>query len=188
MRRFALAGLILLGSAPTLSAQAAVLSPEKSLGAERTRLRDTVYVMRDSLAEVSAAVARLGRDFRGASPQVLASRARTLASDCRAARRLVPSTRAMIASAPISTKPGQDQQKRAADELSRLESELDRCVQEFEAVSTPEKGEEVRGYGNRKAAPILAQIRRYDAAIAGLFRVLAIPHRPLGARENPLAS
>lgn len=187
MRRFVLAGLLLVGSAPALRAQAAMVLPEKELDAERLRLRDSVYVMRDTLSEVSASVARLQRDFRLASAPVLVSRARALAANCAAARRRVPHTRAMIAAAPIKTTFALEQQKRTATELTRLESELDRCVKEFEAMSMPDKGEEVRGYGNRKAAPIQAQIRKYDAAIAGFFNALQIPHRPLGARRNPLA-
>jgi hypothetical protein len=143
--------------------------------------------MRDTLAEVSGSIARLQRDFRKASLQVLVSRARQLAADCAAAKRRVPSTRAMIASAPAKSKFVVDEQKRAGNELTRLESELTRCVSEFEALGTPDKGEEVRGYGNRRASPIKAQIRRYDAAITGLFSALEIPHRPLGARRNPLA-
>jgi len=187
MRRFAVVALLIIGSTPALAAQAAMVLPEKTLDAERGRLRDSVYVMRDTLSEVSASIARLQRDFRTASAPVLVSRARTLASDCAAARRRIPATRAAIAGAPIRSKFALDQQKRTATELARLETELDRCLREFGELSMPTKGEEVRGYGNRKAAPLQAQIRKYDAAIAGLFSVLEIPHRPLGARRNPLA-
>jgi septal ring factor EnvC (AmiA/AmiB activator) len=187
MRRFALVALLVTGAAPALGAQAAMVVPEKPLDSERARLRDTVYVMRDTLAAVNASIARLQRDFRTASTPVLVSRARTLTADCAAARRRIPATRSAIAAAPIKSKLVLDQQKRTTTELARLETELDRCVTEFGRLSTPAKGEEVRGYGNRKAAPIQTQIRRYDEAVTGFFSALEIPHRPLGARRNPLA-
>lgn len=68
--------LSLLGAAPvSLSAQAVVM-PTAPLDAARTRVRDAMLVLRDSLMTINGAAARLQRDFRQTSGSVLTARAR----------------------------------------------------------------------------------------------------------------
>jgi len=61
------------------------------------------------------------------------------------------------------------------------------CRTEFERLGSRGNGEEVRGYGNRRAQPVRAEIMHYESAVDGFFRALEIPNRPLGARPDPLA-
>ena len=62
-----------------------------------------------------------------------------------------------------------------------------RCSTEFGAMAQAGKAEEVRGYGNRRAEPILKTLEDYDFTAESFFATWGIEVRPLGARPNPLA-
>ena len=184
-----LVSLLLLLSvvAAPLSAQATVIMPEKPLAPELEAVRASLYEMRDSLAVVNAAVANLRQDLRRSSAAAMASRARQLAKSCAAAIPVVATTRASL----VAVKPADWHQEQAQlrvlaglDSLPRL---LQACDSTFTAMGKPGNGEEVRGYGNAKAAPLSDRVNGYNAVSRGFFRAFRIDYRPAGARYNPLA-
>ena len=179
--------LALLFIAAPLSAQATVILPEKQLAPELEAVRLSLYEMRDSLAEVSAAISSLSQDLRRSSAAVLSSRARHLAKRCAAALPLVATTRASVTAAkPADWRQEQEQLRLLAglDSMPRL---LTACDSTFSAMGKPGNGEEVRGYGNAKAAPLNQRVNGYNAVMRGFFRAYRIEYRPQGARHNPLA-
>lgn len=187
MKRFALPALLVLAIAPGLQAQAAAVFPDQPLEANRATVRDAVYVLRDTLQPVIATIARLERDFRRTSPQLMSSRARELAASCTAAGRNIAPARGAVVKTKVDSKLKRAQQVRLQAALDSLALSMTRCSTEFAEMSKPGKGEEVRGYGNRRAQPVRAEILSYESAVDGFFRAMAIPHRPLGARPDPLA-
>ncbi len=173
--------------AAPLSAQATVILPEKALAPELEAVRVSLYEMRDSLSSVSAAISSLRQDLRRSSAAALSSRSRHLAKRCSAALPVVATTRAsVVAAKPIDWRQEQAQLRLLAglDSLPRL---LTACDSTFSAMGQPGKGEEVRGYGNAKAAPLHERINGYDATAFGFFRAYRIEYRPQGVRRNPLA-
>ena len=193
MKRFALIILLAAVVGSPLSAQATVIYPEQPLEPNRARVRDAVYILRDTLQPVLASIASLERDFRKTSPQLMTSRARTLVIHCAAAARNVAPTRAVVVEtrvagkSAVETRLKQAQHTRLQAQLDSLELSLTRCVTVFTRLSRPENAEEMRGYGNRRAQPLRKGILAYDEAVDGFFRAMEIPHRPLGAGPAPLA-
>ena len=187
MKRSALLALLVVAVAPGLEAQAAAVFPEQPLEANRANVRDAIYVLRDTLQPVIATIARLERDFRRTSPHLMSSRARELAESCTAAGRNIAPTRAVVSKTRVDSKLKRVQHLRLQGGLDSLALTMTRCSTEFAEMGKPGKGEEVRGYGNRRAQPIRAQIFSYESAVDGFFRAMEIPHRPLGARPDPLA-
>jgi hypothetical protein len=187
MKRFVLTALLASAAAPVVHAQAALVLPEQPLDSNRAAVRDALYVLRDTLHPVIAAVAWLERDFRATSVQALTSRARDLGQACAAAERNVPSTLAAVTRTTTHAKFPRRSQVTLEASLGTLARELASCKAEFSKLGTRGNGEEVRGYGNRRAQPIRAEILRYESAVDGFFRALEIPNRPLGARPDPLA-
>jgi hypothetical protein len=180
--------LSLLAAAPlTLQAQAVVM-PSAPLDAARTRVRDAMLVLRDSLMTINGSAARLQRDFRQTSASLLTARAREVSSACARSVRTIGPTKEVVAAAqatnpvPVRTR---DALVRSLDSLS---GELSRCVTEFGAMAAPGKGEEVRGYGIRRSEPILKALDGYERAAEAFFATWGIEVRPLGARPSPLAS
>ena len=187
MKRFVLTALLAIAAAPALQAQAALVLPDQPLDSNRAAARDAIYVLRDSLYSVIAGIARLERDFRTTSAQSLTSRARELTSACAAAERNVAPVRKVIGATSTASKLQRREQVRLHEALGSLSGVLGGCRTEFERLGTRGNGEEVRGYGNRRAQPVRAEIMRYESAVDGFFRALEIPNRPLGARPDPLA-
>lgn len=180
--------LFSLASAPLALNAQTVVRPAGPLRAAHAQVRDVMLVLRDSLMTVNGAAARLQRDFRTTSDAALASHARAVANACaRSARTVVPTRKAVAAadadgSARINTRTAV---LRALDSLA---AEMTKCSDEFGAMALPGKGEEVRGYGNRRAEPILKALYDYDAAATRFFKAWGMDVRPLGARPDPLAS
>ena len=187
MKRFVLTTLLAIAAAPALDAQAALVLPEQPLDSNRAAARDAIYVLRDSLQTVIAAIARLERDFRSTSVQSLTSRARELHGSCAAAERNVAPVRKVVGATATASKLQRREQVHLDAALGSLAGVLETCRTEFERLGTRGNGEEVRGYGNRRARPVRAEIMRYESAADGFFRALEIPNRPLGARPDPLA-
>jgi hypothetical protein len=187
MKPLVLTALLAIAAAPALSAQAALVLPEQPLDSNRETARAAIYVLRDSLHPVIAAIARLERDFRSTSPQALTSRARELQGACTAAERNVAPVREVVRTTAVGSKLQRREQVRLETSLGTLATELGACRTEFEKLAKPGNGEEVRGYGNRRAQPVRAGIMSYESAVDGFFRAMDIPSRPLGARPDPLA-
>jgi hypothetical protein len=187
MKRFVLTALLAIAAVPALDAQAALVLPDQPLDSNRAAARDGIYVLRDSLYAVIAGIARLERDFRTTSTQSLTSRARELHSACAAAERNVAPVRKVVGATNTASKLQDREKVRLGKALGSLGGVLGECSAEFERLGTRGNGEEVRGYGNRRAQPVRAEIMRYETAVDGFFRALEIPNRPLGARPDPLA-
>lgn len=179
--------LVLSFVAAPLSAQATVILPEKALAPELEAVRVSMYEMRDSLAVVSAAIASLRQDLRLSSAAVLSSRSRHLAKSCAAAVPVVATARArVVAAKPADWRQEQEQLRLLAglDSLPRL---LNACDSTFSEMGRVGNGEEVRGYGNAKAAPLQDRVNGFNAVTRGFFRAYRIEYRPQGARQSPLA-
>jgi hypothetical protein len=187
MKRFVLTALLAIAAAPALHAQAALVLPEQPLDSNRAGARDAIYVLRDTLQPVIAAIARLERDFRTTSVQSLTSRARDLGHACAAAERNVAPVREVVGRTSTGSNLQRREQVRLGEGLTSLETMMGTCRTEFERLGKRGNGEEVRGYGNRRAQPVRAEILRYESAVDGFFRAMEIPNRPLGARPDPLA-
>jgi hypothetical protein len=175
--------LILLVGAwtPRLEAQGTVVLPDAPLDSARATLRDDLLTFRDSLKTIDAAAARLHRDFRQASEAVLRSRARVMTDACIRATRNLPLARGAVQASKASNEVRRQTRKDLLAALDRLDKVLSRCRAEFENLSRPGQGEEVRGYGNNRAMRIQSGLRDYDRVVA---RYLAA----MGIKAGPTAS
>ena len=167
LKVFALA-ILLAAGARALDAQA-VVQPDPILDSTQSVIQRSVHSLRDTLALVQAASARIARDIRTTSDAVLRARARQLAGDCTAASRTITGTRAVVVSAnrpkpdPRKLRPGMEQA------LDELKAQLDRCVVEFRGLATPEKAQELRDYGIGRGQKIQQAIRRYELGVRSYF-------------------
>ncbi|MGE5926911.1 MAG: hypothetical protein ACM357_06135 [Gemmatimonadota bacterium] len=187
MKRTTFLVLCLLVPAASLRAQATMVLPDKPLPPEHARIQDAAYVLRDTLFAVTSAAARLNRDFRQTSDASLVSRAREIALACGAVERNIPAPRQVLTETATDSRFREREKGRllaAFDDLARAASA---CTSRFDELSVAGKGEDVRGYGNRDAGLMVAEIREYERALDAFFRAMKIPNRPRGARPNPLA-
>lgn len=180
--------LLMLAAAPVSLRAQTVIVPAKPLDAPRAKVRDALLVLRDSLITLNAATARLQRDYRHTSTALLSQRARTIADACARSGRVIPGTRSVVSDMPGDSKLRQRTREGLLQSMDSLNAMMGRCHAEFSAMGVPGKGEEVRGYGNRRAEPIIAALHDYDAALNSFFKVWEMDVRPLGARRSPLAS
>jgi hypothetical protein len=178
--------LISLG-APALAAQGTVVVPEPALDAGRATLRDELLRFRDTLNTIDAAAARLQRDFRNASGAVLNSRARVMTEACaRSARNVLPARRAVLA-AQASDSRRLKSRTELLQALDRLRVSLHRCETDFAALSRAGQEENVRGYGNDRAARVQGTLRRYEQVLAEFLSAMGIKVTPLGSEPRPAA-
>ncbi len=184
IRRLLLLGLLALPV--PLSAQAIAL-PEKPLDPPHAAVRDGYLILRDSLAGVTASIARLQRDLSQSSSYVLSSRARILQERCGAASRTLPSTRESFLRSPLMDSVPEPQRLMLRRHMDALETSLKACQQKFTAWTDRDKSEELRGYGVSTALKTADAIHRYDASANDVLRAINIRLRPLGAGPNPLA-
>ncbi len=187
MNRTALLAFLMVGSAASLEAQATLILPDKPLPPAHARMQAAAYVLRDTLFAVTSAAARLQRDFRTTSDASLLSRARDIAAACASAERNIATPRAVLGETPADTRLREREKQRLSGAYEQLAVATRTCVQEFQTLTRPGQGEAIRGYGNRHASNVVAEIRRYQSALDGYFRAMNIPNRPRGAPENPLA-
>jgi hypothetical protein len=187
MKRLVLLMLALTIAPATLHAQT-VIVPAKPLDAPRARVRNTLLMVRDSLITVNSATARLQRDYRHTSAALLTQRARTVAEACARSSRVLPSARDAISQLVSDERQLHRTREGFLQAIDSLRTAMDRCQAEFAAMAVPGKGEEVRGYGNRRAEPIIDALNGYDAAANSYFKTWQMDVRPLGARPSPLAS
>lgn len=177
---------LLLFVVPSLAAQT-VVRPEPPLDSARASLRDALLVLRDSLASIDAAAGRLQRDYRQASGAALSSRARVMAEACAASARLIPPTRTAVSMADAADDVRAKRRAELLRALGRLSARLERCQADFAAMSKPDQGEQVRGYGNERASRVLAALREYERVAGGFLAAMGIKVTPRGAHPRPLA-
>ena len=167
LKVFALATALVAG-ARALNAQA-VVQPDPILDSTQSVIQRSVHALRDSLAFVQAASARIARDMRTTSDAVLRARAREMARGCAAASRSTTATRAVVVGAkrpepdPRKLRPGMEQA------LDELKGQLDRCVVEFRGLATPLKAQELRDYGIGRGQKVEQAIRRYELGVRSYF-------------------
>jgi hypothetical protein len=171
--------LCVLGTTP-LAAQT-VVRPQPPLDSARAALRDALIVLRDSLATIDGAAARLQRDFREASGASLLSRARVMQDACGRSVRTVPSAREAVIATKISDPNRRKWRGELVGELDRLKVVLSRCEADFAAMSRPGQGETVRGYANDRAVRVQAALRKYERSLHDFFGVMGIRMTPPGA-------
>ena len=182
-----LAGVLTISLAPAVHAQT-VFRPRAPLDSAQSAVRDAVLVLRDSLQVVHDGVARMHRDFRGASLAALVSRARSMRDGCAASTRTLPATRAVIASGPAATDKQRSTRERLLAEMDSLSAALAECQKTFGAWVDEEDGESVRGYGNRAAGTVRTAILGYEDRLQLYLRLIGIRIQPLGAGASVIRS
>lgn len=166
--------LFIAVSSPGLHAQGTVVVPEAPLDSARAALRDDLLTFRDSLTTIDAAAARLHRDYRQASEAALRSRARVMTEACTRSIRNVPLARKAVQVSEASTDARRRTRRELLGALDRLAAVLGKCKTEFDAMSQPGKGEEVRGYGNHRAIRIQSGLREYERVLARYLSTMGI--------------
>ena len=177
--------LAMVGAEP-LSAQI-VAQPEPPLDSARASLRGALLVLRDSLATIDAAAARLQRDYREASGASLLSRARVMRDACARSVRTLPPTRTEILHAKLSAPKRLKAQTELVSAMDTLKGVLARCEKEFAAMSQPDQAETVRGYANDRAVRVLGALRRYEQSMRSFLGVMGIRMTPQGANPPVVA-
>jgi hypothetical protein len=182
------AGLLLLTLCWTgpLAAQT-VMRPDPPLDSARAAVRDALLNFRDSLNTVDGAAARLQRDFRQASGPSLLSRARVMHEACARSLRTVAPTRKTVMDASLSDPRRAMHRTELLGAMDHLKGALARCELDFAAMSRPDQGETVRGYGNDRAAKVQAAMRKYEGVLRSFLGVMGIKVMPLGANPRPAA-
>ncbi len=151
------------------------------------RVRDRFVSLRDTLHSVTAGAARLERDLRTASDQVLISRARLLRDVCSGSLKGVDGTRdEMFAGTPVTKVPAP---KRTALDRSfiQLRAALNQCSIDFAELAVPGMGPRIRDGGVSRILPSETAIRDIESAGDVFLRSLGVRIRPYGAAVSPLA-
>ena len=173
MTRYASIALIGLSLAAPLTAQAVVSEPV--LDSVQVELRDHLYRMRDTLTLVEGATARIARDLKTSSDQVLRSRARTVSDRCKVA---------------AGARPEPDPRKsraRLTSALDTLEIKLTQCTTEFAGLATPARSQELRDYGVGRGDRLREAVRVVDAALSLYFATaIGTRYMPRGGRSGAL--
>jgi len=182
VRQALLAVLGILAASPV--AGQTVMRPAPPLDSARATLRDAVIVLRDSLATIDGAAARLQRDYQAASGQALLSRARVMRDACARSVKTVPPTRSVVMATQVSGDQKLERRRDLVTAMDSLRHVLVRCETEFTSMSQPGQGERVRGYGNEKAAGVQTELRRYDRALAGYLQAMGIRIPPAGVAAS----
>jgi hypothetical protein len=180
--------LVLAGLCTSRLAGQAVITKEAPLDSARSRVRAALFVLRDSLNGVDAAVGRLERDLSTSSDVVLRSRAKVLRDACRSAARTVSPTLPVISST-VSVPSPDPAQVRAETErgLVTLKQAMEKCGTDFDALLPVAKAEELRGYAVPRALKMQESIRTYETVVERYFAAARIKVRPRKAGKNPFA-
>ena len=184
MNRLSPLVLLALLAVRPLAAQT-VIRRAPPLDSARATLRDDLLVLRDSLNSVDGAAARLQRDFRDASGASLVSRARTMYQACARSGRTVPSTRKAVLSFGLTDSAKVKRRQNLLGAMDQLKDALVRCETEFAAMSQPDQGERVRGYGNDRAIRVQSAIRSYELVLRDFLGTMGIRVQPLGVGSRP---
>jgi hypothetical protein len=178
--------LLVLFAAGPLGAQT-VVRPEPTLDSAQVTLRDAILGLRDSLATIDGAAARLQRDYRATSGSSLVSRARVMRDACARSIRTIPPTRQAVLDAQLATRDKIRGRDHLVVALDTLQGALRWCETEFAALSKPEQAERIRDYGNDRAVKVLSAIRRYEQSMRDFMGLIGIPLTPLGAPASALS-
>ncbi|MCU0620716.1 MAG: hypothetical protein MUC69_04345 [Gemmatimonadales bacterium] len=165
------AALVALLAAVPLAAQGTRLDP----GREQSQAG--IMMMRDSLVPALGAVAQLQRDYQKAQPATLEGYARQVTATCAAAERTWPAARTLVADAALTTVDQQRAQGEMVASFDRLKPALIECQRTFEPLGQPGKGEEVRGYGNRRAEPVRRKLEGFNRSLTPFIRSLKLDAR-----------
>ena len=157
-----------------------VMRPDPPLDPARAAVKDAVLVLRDSLATIDAAAARLQRDFRQASDPALLSRARVMEEACARSVRTLPPTRRALLEKQLVEPRRVAARRDLLTAMDHLGTVLSRCQRTFAAMSRAGQGETVRGYGNDRAVRVQSSLRMYEGALRSFLGVMGIKLTPLG--------
>lgn len=181
MNRYATLALLGLALATPLTAQTVVSEPV--LDAVQVELRDELYRLRDTLTLVESATARIARDLKTSSDQVLRSRARSVSDRCQAAAATVGPARTLVTE---RARPEPDPRKSRAQlttALDTLELKLTQCTTEFAGLATPARSQELRDYGVGRGTRVREAVRAFDVALGLYFaNALVIRYMPKAGR------
>lgn len=155
--RLVLVGAVLL--APCSVTAQMVVQPEPKLEHPQLTVRDALYALRDSLTLVEAASARLARDLSTSSDQALSSRSRVISDRCQAALAQLRLSRDTVTTYALPQPDARKVRPALESVIRQLEVDLGNCVQEFSALSAPEKAVELRGYGIGRGQRVQQAIR-----------------------------
>jgi hypothetical protein len=186
MRRAALLALLGGVAASPLAGQT-VVRPSPPLDSARATVRDALLVLRDSLATIDGAAARLQRDYRAASAASLLSRARVMREACARSVRTVPPTREAVEATALAEPERLERRRELVSALDRLKGVLTDCEAEFAAMSQQGQAERVRGYANDSAGRVRTALRHYERTLQGFFSTMGIQVTPYGANPKPSA-
>lgn len=185
MIRYATLVLFGLSVAAPLSAQ--VVASEPVLDTVQIELRDELYRLRDTLTLVEAATARIARDLKTSSDQVLRSRARSVSERCQAAAGTVGPARALVTE---RARPEPDPRKSRVQltrTLDTLEIKLRQCSTEFAGLATPARSQELRDYGVGRGDRLREVVRAVDRALSLYFATaIGTRYMPRGGRSGAL--
>lgn len=181
MIRYATIALFGLSLAAPLTAQTVVSEPV--LDAVQVELRDELYRLRDTLTLVEGATARIARDLKTSSDQVLRSRARSVSDRCQAAAATVGPARTLVTE---RARPEPDPRKsrvQLTTALDTLELKLKQCTTEFSGLATPARSQELRDYGVGRGTRVREAVRAFDVALGLYFaNALGIRYMPKAGR------
>ena len=133
----------------------------------RTRMREAVTALGDSLSVLAGAGATFARDLSQSSRQAVLARAADVRTRCegtRAAAREVDRVYAAHATVVAGDR-GMPEYRR---ELGRLDAELARCEREWQTPYSAAVADSLRAWGPHRLSRIDAAARRYAAAAAQL--------------------
>lgn len=180
MKRLSLLPLLLplvALSARPVAAQAVLDDPK--LDSIQLVVRDALYRLRDSLTLVDAATARIQRDLRTTSDEVLRTRARNVATRCAATAATIPETREAVRAHPMPQPDPRGVLGQLDRALTELEGRMNACRTDFEGLATPDKAAELRDYGVGRGAKVRGASHQYQPAVVTYFKVA------LGVRYMP---
>jgi hypothetical protein len=186
MRRSLVFAVLGLMAAFPLAGQTAI-GPEPALDSTSAALRDALVALRDSLATIDGAAARMQRDYQAASGPALTAKARLMRDACARSIRTVAPTRKAVVAAELAGDQKVKRRRELVTALDSLRRALGRCETEFAAMSKEGQAEQVRGYGNDRAAKVQGELRRYEHAVGGFLQVMGIRILPLGVSTQTSA-
>jgi hypothetical protein len=165
------------------AAQTVVRQPV-ALDSARAALRADLVALRDSLITIDGAAARLQRDYRTASEELLLSRALLMRDACARSTRAVAPTRRAIQEITLSAPQPVQRRREVLLTLDTLQKALRRCETEFTELGRPGQAETIRGYANHRAATVQKTIRVYESKLQPFLAALGIRILPAGANAS----
>jgi hypothetical protein len=106
---------------------------------------------------------------------------------CARSFRTVSPTKDVVVASEASTALRRKRQRELLQALDQLGKVLARCEADFGAMGKAGQGEQVRGYGNNRAARIQADLRKYSQVVGGYLGAMGIKVTPRVAANRPLA-